>query len=446
MNNLLFVLNIKSNFDKIILGDSMNIIEIIEKKKNRGILTYEEIEYAVMGYVNKEIEDYQMSSLLMAIVLNGMTNQETFDLTDVMLNSGEKIDLSDIEGIIVDKHSTGGVGDKTTLILAPLVASMGIKIAKMSGRGLGHTGGTIDKLESIEGFKVNLTDKEFIEQVNKVGCSVISQTKNIVPADKKLYALRDVTGTVDSIPLIASSIMSKKLASGADIIVIDVKVGNGALMKTQDSATKLANLMIKIGKKYDKEVVCVLSNMEEPLGKNIGNGLEVIESIETLKGNGPKDLTTLVLTLSSILVSLSFNITEEEARIKLIENLKNGKALEKFKEFVKAQGGNINNIALCDNVVSIKSSKDGFIKSIDTYKLGEIARKIGAGRLNKDDVIDYGVGLVINKKVGDYLFENEELLKIYCKDTDISINEITDCFEIVNKKVEKNKLIIDIIK
>ncbi len=424
----------------------MNIIEIIEKKKNRGILTYEEIEYAVMGYVNKEIEDYQMSSLLMAIVLNGMTNQETFDLTDVMLNSGEKIDLSDIEGIIVDKHSTGGVGDKTTLILAPLVASMGIKIAKMSGRGLGHTGGTIDKLESIEGFKVNLTDKEFIEQVNKVGCSVISQTKNIVPADKKLYALRDVTGTVDSIPLIASSIMSKKLASGADIIVIDVKVGNGALMKTIDSATKLANLMIKIGKKYDKEVVCVLSNMEEPLGKNIGNGLEVIESIETLKGKGPKDLTTLVLTLSSILVSLSFNITEEEARLKLIENIKNGKALEKFNEFVKAQGGNIEKIALCDNVVSVKSAKDGFIKSIDTYKLGEIARSIGAGRLNKDDEIDYGVGLVINKKVGDYLFENEELLKIYCKDTDISINEITECFEIVDEKVEKNKLIIDIIK
>ncbi len=424
----------------------MNIIEIIEKKKNREILTYEEIEYAVMGYVNKEIEDYQMSSLLMAIVLNGMTNQETFDLTDVMLNSGEKIDLSDIEGIIVDKHSTGGVGDKTTLILAPLVTSMGIKIAKMSGRGLGHTGGTIDKLESIEGFKVNLTDKEFIEQVNKVGCSVISQTKNIVPADKKLYALRDVTGTVDSIPLIASSIMSKKLASGADIIVIDVKVGNGALMKTIDSATKLANLMIKIGKKYDKEVVCVLSNMEEPLGKNIGNGLEVIESIETLKGKGPKDLTTLVLTLSSILVSLSFNISEEEARLKLIENIKNGKALEKFNEFVKAQGGNIEKIALCDNAVSIKSAKDGFIKSIDTYKLGEIARSIGAGRLNKDDEIDYGVGLVINKKVGDYLFENEELLKIYCKDTDISINEITNCFEIVDKKVEKNKLIIDIIK
>ena len=424
----------------------MNIIDIIEKKKNRGILTYEEIEYAIMGYVNDEIKDYQMSSLLMAIVLNGMTDNETFDLTDVMLNSGEKIDLSDIDGIVVDKHSTGGVGDKTTLILAPLVASMGAKVAKMSGRGLGHTGGTIDKLESIEGFKVSLTDEEFINQVNKVGCSVISQTKNIVPADKKLYALRDVSGTVDSIPLIASSIMSKKLASGADIIVIDVKVGNGALMKTKDSATKLANLMIKIGKKYDKEVVCVLSNMEEPLGKNIGNGLEVIESIETLKGNGPKDLTTLVLTLSSILISLAFNITEEEARLKLIDNIKNGKALEKFNEFIKAQGGNIDNIALCDNVVSIKSSKDGFIKSINTYKLGEIARSIGAGRLNKDDAIDYGVGLILNKKVGDYLFENEELVKLYCKDTDISINEITDCFEIVDKKVEKNKLIVDIIK
>ena len=424
----------------------MNIIEIIEKKKNKKRLSYEEIEYAIMGYVNDEIKDYQMSSLLMAIVINGMTEQETFDLTDVMLNSGEKIDLSDIEGVIVDKHSTGGVGDKITLILAPLVATLGIKVAKMSGRGLGHTGGTIDKLESIDGFKVSLSDEEFIKQVNKVGCAVISQTKNIVPADKKIYALRDVSGTVDSIPLIASSIMSKKLASGADIIVIDVKVGNGALMKTKESATKLANLMIKIGKKYDKEVVCVLSNMDEPLGKNIGNGLEVKEAIEILKGNGPKDLTTLALTLSSILVSLALNISEEEARIKLINNIKNGKALEKFNEFIKAQGGNIDKIALCDNIVSIKSSRDGFIKSIDTYGLGEIARSIGAGRLNKDDEIDYGVGLVINKKVGDYLFENEELLKLYCKEKDISINDITKCFEIVNDKVEKNKLIIDIIK
>ena len=424
----------------------MNIIEIIEKKKNKKKLTFDEIKYAVMGYVNDEIKDYQMSSLLMAIVLNGMDDEETILLTKVMLESGDKIDLSRINGKVADKHSTGGVGDKTTLILAPLVATMGVKVAKMSGRGLGHTGGTIDKLESIEGFKVALTDEEFINQVNNVGCAVISQTKNIVPADKKLYALRDVTGTVDSIPLIASSIMSKKIASGASIIVIDVKVGNGALMKTKDSAIKLANLMIKIGKYYDRKVVCVLSNMEEPLGKNIGNGLEVLEAINTLKGEGPKDLTTLVLTLSSIMVSLSLDITEEEARVKLIENIKNGEAYNKFKEFVKVQGGNINNIKVEENVISIKSSRDGFIKHIDTYKLGEIVRKIGGGRLNKEDTIDYGVGIVLNKKVGDYLFENEELLKLYCKNTDISINEIIECFDIVEEKIEKPRLIIDIIR
>ena len=424
----------------------MNILEIIEKKKNKEKLTFDEIKYAVMGYVNGEIKDYQMSSLLMAIVLNGMDDEETILLTKVMLESGEKIDLSNINGKVADKHSTGGVGDKTTLVLAPLVATMGVKVAKMSGRGLGHTGGTIDKLESIEGFKVNLTDKEFIEQVNTVGCAVISQTKNIVPADKKLYALRDVTGTTESIPLIASSIMSKKIASGASIIVIDVKVGNGALMKTKDNAIKLANLMIKIGKYYDRKVVCVLSNMEEPLGKNIGNGLEVIEAINTLKGEGPKDLSNLVITLSSIMVSLSLDITEEEAKIKLLEKIKNGEAYNKFKEFIKAQGGDINNIKQEENVVSIKSSKDGFIKSINTYKLGEIVRKIGGGRLNKEDSIDYGVGIVLNKKIGDYLFENEELLKLYCKNTDISINEIIECFEIVEEKVEKPNLIIDIIR
>lgn len=424
----------------------MNILEIIEKKKNKEKLTLDEIKYAVMGYVNGDVKDYQMSSLLMAIVLNGMDDEETILLTKVMLESGEKIDLSNINGKVADKHSTGGVGDKTTLVLAPLVATMGVKVAKMSGRGLGHTGGTIDKLESIEGFKVDLTDKEFINQVNTVGCAVISQTKNIVPADKKLYALRDVTGTTQSIPLIASSIMSKKIASGASIIVIDVKVGNGALMKTKESAIKLANLMIKIGKYYDRKVVCVLSNMEEPLGKNIGNGLEVIEAMDTLKGEGPKDLTNLVITLSSIMVSLSLDITEEEAKIKLLEKIKNGEAYNKFKEFIKAQGGDITNIKQEENVISIKSSKDGFIKSINTYKLGEIVRKIGGGRLNKEDTIDYGVGISLNKKVGDYLFENEELLKLYCKKTDIAINEIIECFEIVEEKVEKPNLIIDIIR
>lgn len=423
----------------------MNIIDIIENKKNNKELSYEEIKYSIDNFLNGNIKDYQMSSLLMAIVLNGMTDNETINLTKIMIDSGEIIDLSKINGIVVDKHSTGGVGDKTTLVLVPLVASLGVKVAKMSGRGLGHTGGTIDKLESIEGFKVTLTDEQFIDQVNKIGCAVISQTKNIVPADKKLYALRDVTGTTESIPLIASSIMSKKIASGADSIVIDVKVGNGALMKCEEDARKLANLMIKIGKEYNKKVVCVLSNMEEPLGKSIGNGLEVIEAIETLKGNGPADLTELVLTLGSIMVSLSLSISIEEAKEKLKENINNGKALEKFKEFIKAQNGNLENIKIEENKISIKSTKDGFIKKIDAYKLGEIARQIGAGRLNKEDKIYYGVGLVLNKKVGDLLFENEELLKIYTNKKDLEIKKITDSFLIVEEKIEKPKLIIDII-
>lgn len=430
----------------IILGDSMNIIDIIVKKKNKKVLTYDEIKYAVDNYVKGNIEDYQMSSLLMAIVINGMTEEETINLTKVMIDSGDKIDLSEINGTIVDKHSTGGVGDKTTLVLAPLVSSIGVKVAKMSGRGLGHTGGTIDKLESIEGFKVSLTNEEFINQVNDIGCAVISQTGDIVPADKKIYALRDVTGTTESIPLIASSIMSKKIASGADCIVLDVKVGNGALMKDVDSATKLANLMIKIGKAYNRKTVCVLSNMEEPLGKSIGNSLEVLESIETLKDNGPSDLQKLVLTLGSIMSSLALNISEEEAKLKLLESIKNGKALDKFYEFVRMQNGNPNNIEVEENAISIKTSKDGFIKSIDAYKLGEIARKIGAGRLNKEDKINHGVGIVLNKKVGDYLFENEELLKIYSKNADISIKEISECFEIVEEKIDKPKLIIDIIE
>ena len=363
-----------------------------------------------------------------------------------MRDSGDRVDLSNINGIVVDKHSTGGVGDKTTLALAPLVASVGVKVAKMSGRGLGHTGGTIDKLESIEGFRVSLSEEEFINQVNNIGCAVISQTKNIAPADKKIYALRDVTGTTESIPLIASSIMSKKLASGASVIVIDVKVGNGALMKNVEDATKLAKLMIKIGNSYNKKVVCVLSNMEEPLGKSIGNGLEVNEAIDVLKGIAPIDLTDLVLTLGSIMVSQALNISEEDARGKLVENIKNGKALEKFNEFVTSQGGNPNNIEIEKNIVSVKSGKDGYIKSIDAYKLGEIARKMGAGRLNKDDNIDYGVGLVLNKKVGDYLFDNEELVKIYCKDSNVDIKELSACFNIVEEEISKPNLIINIIK
>ncbi len=422
----------------------MNIIDIILKKKNNEELTKEELAYVINNYVEGNIPDYQVSSLLMAIVLNGMSLKETIDLTDVMLNSGETIDL-DIPKL-VDKHSTGGVGDKTTLILGPIVAASGVNVAKMSGRGLGHTGGTIDKLESIKGFQVSLEREEFINQVKEIGLSVISQSGNIVPADKKIYALRDVTGTVESIPLIASSIMSKKIASGAKNIVIDVKVGNGALMKNVEDATKLAKTMIRIGEAYDRKVVCVLTNMDVPLGKNIGNGLEVLESIEVLKGNGPKDLEMLCLRLGSIMVSLATNISEEEAYNVVKENLDNGKALNKFYEFVKAQKGDVNNISISDNVISVKSKKEGFINHIDTEKLGEIVKNIGGGRTNKEDIIDYGVGIVINKKVGDLVFENEELVKVYVSDKDLKINDLLDCFTISEEAPKKSNLIIDIIR
>lgn len=422
----------------------MNIVDIIIKKKNSEILTKSEIEFAINGYMNEEIKDYQMSSFLMAIVIKGMSLEETIDLTDVMINSGETIDLG--LGNIVDKHSTGGVGDKTTIILAPLVASTGVKVAKMSGRGLGHTGGTIDKLESISGFTVSLTKEEFIKQVEDIGVSVISQTGNIAPADKKIYALRDVTGTTESIPLIASSIMSKKIASGAKYIVIDVKVGNGALMKDIESAKLLATYLIEIGKHYDRKVVCVLTNMNVPLGNSIGNGLEVIESIECLKGNGPSDLEKLVVCLGSIMVSLSKNITRDEAKTELLENLNNNKAYLKFEEFVKYQNGDLNNIEVSNTIFSIKSSKEGFISNINTLKLGEIVRNIGGGRLNKDDTISYGVGIVLNKKTGDLIFENEELVKVYLKDKDVKINEILECFDIKDIVNKKEELILEVIE
>lgn len=424
----------------------MNIIEIITKKKNKQELTYEEIKYVVDEYLKENVKDYQMSSLLMAIVLNGMTSNETFNLTKVMIESGDVIDLSNINGITVDKHSTGGVGDKTTLVMAPLLAESNLKLAKMSGRGLGHTGGTIDKLESIEGFKVKLDEEKFIEQVNKVGAAVISQTNNLVPADKKLYALRDVTGTTESIPLIASSIMSKKIASGAQTIILDVKVGNGALMKTVESATELAKTMIEIGKNYNKKVICVLTNMEEPLGFAIGNALEVEEAINTLKNNGPEDLKDLVLTLSALLIEANSDLNFDKIKTDLEEKLKDGSAYKKFEEIVLAQEGNINDIKKSTKCFSVKSSKSGWITKINALKLGEIARKLGAGRINKEDTINYGVGLVLKQKVGDFVLQDEELLKVYYDDKDVSLTEILECFEISEHSVEKNKLIIDIIK
>ena len=422
----------------------MTIIDIITKKKNNQELTYEEIKFAVDKYINGDIKDYQMSSLLMAITINGMTEKETFDLTDIMLNSGEKIDLSELT-TVVDKHSTGGVGDKTTLILAPLVASCGVNVAKMSGRGLGFTGGTIDKLESIEGFNVSIDINKFIEQVKNIKVAIVGQMGNLVPADKKIYALRDVTGTVESIPLIASSIMSKKLASGASAIVIDVKVGNGALMKNIKEAKKLANLLVKIGKNYNKKVVCFITDMDEPLGYAIGNALEVIESIETLKGKGPKDLTQLVIELATHMVSMGKNISLKQANKEVITNLYNDKAYEKFVELVQNQNGKIDSLNASKNIISVKSKEEGYITKINALQLGEYARIIGAGRLNKEDKINYEVGIVLNKKVGDYIKKDEELLKLYIDKTNIDEDNILKCFEINKKNKANTKLIKEIV-
>ena len=424
----------------------MNILDIINKKVNKEVLNYDEIKYAVDEYLNDKVKDYQMSSLLMAILLNGMNEDEIYNLTDVMINSGDIIDLSSIEGNVVDKHSTGGVGDKTTLVLAPLLAACGCKVAKMSGRGLGYTGGTIDKLESIDGFKVTIDFDSFVNQVNDIGVSIVGQMGNLVPADKKIYALRDVTGTVSSIPLIASSIMSKIIASGANKIVIDVKVGAGALMKDLNSARELANIMIKIGKRYNREVVCLITDMDTPLGNTVGNSLEVIEAIDTLQGQGPEDLTRLVITLASYLISMDKNISLEESTKLAIDRLKDGSAYKKFTQLVNAQQGDINNIQVSDRVFSIKSNKTGFVKRIDALKIGAIAHKIGAGRTNKEDVIDHTVGIKLSKKVGDYVIENEELAQVYLNKVDLSIGEVLNCFEITDMVGKLPPLIKEIIR
>ena len=423
----------------------MNSIEIITKKKNKLELTEAEIAFMVNGYLSGSIPDYQMSAFLMAIVCNGMTMEETIYLTDIMIQSGETIDLSKINGKIVDKHSTGGIGDKTTIVLAPLVASVGVHVAKMSGRGLGVTGGTIDKLESIAGFQVETTKEKFIEQVNTIGVAIMSQTGNIAPADKKIYALRDVSGTTESIPLIASSIMSKKIASGADAIVLDVKVGSGALMKTIEDARILANTMITIGNHYGKPVKCVLTNMNEPLGYAVGNGVEVLESIETLKGNGPADLKDLVLTLGSLMVSIALDCSKEKAYQMLEENIQNGKGYEKLKELIAYQKGDINQIEQ-DSYISIKSPKSGFITKIDANQIGEVVKHLGAGRMQKEDTIDYGVGIRLSVKTGDFVLENEELLRVYFDGQDSSMQEILDCFTISQDVCEKEPLILEVIE
>ena len=422
----------------------MNVLDILDKKEKGEKLSKKQLQYVIDNYLNGNIKDYQMSAFLTEIDLLGLSEEETIDLTDIMLKSGETLNLGFDN--LADKHSTGGVGDKTTIVLAPLVASLGVKISKMSGRGLGHTGGTIDKLESIKGFKTSMTLEEFKNQVDKIGLALVGQMGNLVPADKKLYALRDVTGTVDSIPLIASSIMSKKLASGAKNIVIDLKVGSGALVNNLKEAKELANLMVKIGKKNGKNIACVLTNMDEPLGNTIGNSLEVIEAIDTLKGNGPKDLTDLVIKLGSLMVSMSLNIDEKEASEKLKENLANGKAYQKFKQWVQAQGGDINDIPYSKHKKEIKSKEEGFISHIDALEIGKLSRKLGAGRLNKDDIIDLSVGICLNYKVGDYVHKGDTLATIYYNEKEITDEELLSSYKFSQEKIEKTKLIIEIIK
>ncbi len=404
----------------------MRMVDIIAKKRDGKELTTEEIKFFINGYTDGSIPDYQVSALAMAIFFKDMTDRERADLTMAMVESGETIDLSAIEGIKVDKHSTGGVGDTTTLVLGPLVAALDVPVAKMSGRGLGHTGGTIDKLEAVEGFHVEITKEQFIDIVNRDKVAVIGQTGNLTPADKKIYALRDVTGTVNSIPLIASSIMSKKIAAGADAIVLDVKTGAGAFMKTEEDAKELAHAMVRIGNNVGRQTMAVISDMSQPLGFAIGNALEVKEAIDTLKGEGPEDLTELVLVLGSQMVVLAKKAnTLEEAREMLIEVMKNGKATEKFKEFLSNQGGDS---SIVDNpekmpqakyVIDVPAKTSGVISNIVADEIGIAAMLLGAGRATKEDEIDLAVGLMLRKKVGDAVKEGEPFVTIYANSENV---------------------------
>lgn len=431
----------------------MNIITIIEKKRDGYALTKDEINYFIDGYCKNIIMDYQASALLMAICINGMNKEETLNLTKAILNSGVSLDLSEIPGIKVDKHSTGGVGDKTSLVLGPMLASCGLEFAKMSGRGLGHTGGTLDKLESMEGFTISLDTETFINQVKDIHIAMIGQNEQFVLADKKLYALRDVTGTVPSIPLIASSIMSKKLAAGADVILLDVKYGDGAFMSTKESAIELAKVMIEIGEGMHRVVRAEITNMNEPLGNAIGNSLEVKEAIETLKGKGPKDLRELCIHSGSELLMMSKQCKSfEDAEKRMTTSLEDGSAYSYFLKMVKAQGGKIekDEVVFKDEKVYIKNvyaKESGFVKSIKTKQLGLISCEIGAGRMRKEDDINSNAGLYIYKKIGDFIKEDELLCTIYADDevSTFICDKVVDCFELSIDKVDKEALIYKII-
>ena len=415
------------------------MVDIIEKKRDGKSLSKEEIEFFIKGYTEGDIPDYQASSLAMAIFFQYMNEEERAALTMAMVNSGDVIDLSKINGIKVDKHSTGGVGDTTTLVLAPLVAAVGVPVAKMSGRGLGHTGGTIDKLESIDGFHVEISEAEFIKLVNEDQVAVIGQTGNLTPADKKLYALRDVTGTVNSIPLIASSIMSKKIAAGADAIVLDVKTGNGAFMKTLEDAEALAHAMVSIGNNVGRNTMAIISDMSQPLGRAIGNALELREAIDTLNGQGPEDLTELVLTLGSQMVVLAERAsTLEEARQLLNEAVENGSALDKFKTFLENQGGDASVVdspellPTAQYQIDYKAKSSGVVSELIANEIGVASMMLGAGRQTKEDDIDLSVGIVLNKKVGDKVNEGESLLTIHSnrENVDDVIKKLDESIEI----------------
>lgn len=433
-----------------------NILDIIAKKRDKKKLSKEEIEYFIKEYTNGLITDYQASALIMAIYINGMDYEEITNLTIAMANSGDNVDLTPIGKCVVDKHSTGGVGDKITIILSPIIASLGIPVAKMSGRGLGFTGGTADKLESIPGYRTDITEQDFINNVKNIGISLITQTKSIAPADKKIYALRDTINCTSSIPLIASSIMSKKIASGADKIVLDVTIGSGAFMKTKEEGVELSNTMINIGKLAKRETVCVLTNMDEPLGHNIGNSLEIIEAVECLKGNMPEDIKEIVLEIGSYMLQLAGKIDNIQiAKEMILETINNGKAFEKFIQLVENQNGDIryiydtNLFEKAKYILPIISSKSGYVKEINAEIIGKISCRLGAGRIKKEDIIDNSAGIVLNKKVGDYVETDEIIGYVHSNDINKSeeaVEQIKGLYKIIDTKVHKNSSIIATLK
>ena len=432
----------------------MRMVDLIEKKRDGFELSKEEIDFIIEGYTKGDIPDYQMAAFAMSVFFKGMNDIESTNLAIAMLNSGDAMDLSMIDGVKVDKHSTGGVGDKVSLVLAPMVASLGIKFAKMSGRGLGHTGGTLDKLESIPGYNIYLTYEEFVKQVNKIGLAIVGQTGNLTPADKKLYALRDVTATVNSIPLIASSIMSKKLASGSNAICLDVKVGSGAFMKDIESASKLAELMVQIGKNVGRSMTAILTDMDEPLGFAVGNQLEVIEAINTLKGNGPKDLTDICLEIGSYLVvDAKVANTFEEAKELLKAQIANGEALKKLAELAEAQGGdgsyvlNPTKFESAKEIIPVIAKEAGYITYINALEIGVSSMLLGGGRETMNDIIDPAVGIVLNKKIEDYVQPGDVLAYVHTngKNTETVLNRVYNAFEF-GTDLHKKELILKVIR